>query len=369
MTIPLVDLSWQHQQIQSEVAQGFTSVIEQSDFILGSQLSQFEHEFADFCGGAAHCVGVGNGTDAIELALRSLGVGLGDEVVVPANTFIATALAVIRAGATPVLVDCDRLTHLIDIPSAARAVTEKTKAVVAVHLYGRAVNIELLRAALGSVPIVEDAAQAHGARSGEHAVGAMGDVAAFSFYPGKNLGCYGDGGAIVTQREGIAQALRGLRNWGSVEKYHHPVIGFNSRLDTLQAVVLRAKLRRLDDWNEMRASLAAMYAERLAGVPGVETPEIPTDRLEHVWHLYVVRVQRRDEVLGRMQADGIGVGVHYPVPLHLQGALRDLGYPSSSFPNAEAAASSILSLPIFPGMTESQIDTVCRSLEGALTKA
>jgi dTDP-4-amino-4,6-dideoxygalactose transaminase len=355
--IPLVDLKAQHAEIAAEVAAGFDRVIGETAFILGPAVQEFEEAFARYCG-VAHCIGVANGTDAIELTLRALGVGPGDEVIVPANTFIASALGVVRAGARPVLVDCDDY-QLLDPNRIEAAITPRTRAILPVHLFGQIADMEAVLEVAGShsIPVIEDAAQSQGARRNGRASGGFGIAAAVSFYPGKNIGAYGDAGAVLTSSEQIASRLRKLRNWGSEQKYHHPEIGFNSRLDTLQAVVLSAKLKRLDAWNEARRRVAARYDELLAGLSGVELPRtLPGN--EHVWHLYVVRVPRRDEVLGKLQAERIGAGIHYPTPLHLHGALCFLGYRAGDFPAAEQAAAEILSLPMYPHLTEDQQERV-----------
>lgn len=363
--IPLVDLKAQHAEIAVEVEAGFARVIAETAFILGPAVAEFETAFARFCG-VPHCIGVGNGTDAIELTVRALDLGPGDEILVPANTFIATALGVLRAGATPVLVDCDEF-FLMDPAQVEERITPRTRALLPVHLYGQMADMESLRAIAlrRGLTLLEDAAQSQGARRHGRASGSLGDAAATSFYPGKNLGAYGDGGAVLTASDEIAARVRKLRNWGSERKYHHPELGFNSRLDTLQAVVLNAKLRRLEDWNEARRRAAARYDQLLAGLPGVETPRtLPGN--EHVWHLYVVRVPRRNEVLAGLNAEGIGAGIHYPTPLHLHGALRHLGYREGDFPRTEAMAGEILSLPLHPHLTSSQQERVADCMSRVL---
>jgi dTDP-4-amino-4,6-dideoxygalactose transaminase len=363
--IPLVDLKAQHAEIADEVAVGFARVIADTAFILGPEVRAFEAAFARFCG-VPHCIGVANGTDAIELVVRALGLGPGDEVIVPANTFIATALGVVRAGARPVLVDCDDY-HLLDPGRIAAAVTPRTRAILPVHLFGQMADMEAIGAIAEArgLAVIEDAAQSQGARRHGRRSGGFGIAAATSFYPGKNIGAYGDAGAVVTSSDEVAARIHKLRNWGSDRKYHHPEIGFNSRLDTLQAVVLSAKLARLEAWNEARRRAAGRYDELLADVSGVERPRtLPGN--EHVWHLYVVRVPRRDEVLESLQTDGIGAGIHYPVPLHLHGALRDLGYREGDFPGAEGAAREILSLPMHPHLTGEQQERVVDALRRAL---
>jgi dTDP-4-amino-4,6-dideoxygalactose transaminase len=362
--IPLVDLSAQHAQVADEVAAGWADVLARTAFVGGPQVGEFETAYADYVG-VAHCVGVGNGTDAIELALRGLGVGAGDECVLPANTFVATAEAVVRAGATPVLVDCRPDTALIDLDAVAAAVTPRTRAVLPVHLYGQPVDVAALRERLPArVAIVEDAAQSQGARIAGRPAGALGDAAATSFYPGKNLGAYGDAGAVVTDDEDLAARVRLLGLHGSPRKYEHTTIGFNSRLDTLQAVVLRAKLRHLERWNESRRAAAARYGELLADLTGVVTPVV-ADGAVPVWHLYVVQVDERDRVLAALQDAGIGAGVHYPYPVHLTGAFGDLGK-AGDFPVAEQLAGRILSLPLYPEITGEQQQRVVAALAEAV---
>jgi len=363
--IPLVDLQAQHREIADEVMAGISRVMDSGAFILGAAVNEFEAAFAQFCG-VDHCVGVGNGTDALELMLRALDIGPGDEVIVPANTFIATALAVVRAGATPVLADCDDY-HLIDPAQVEARLTPRTRALMPVHLYGQLAAMESLQtiAAAHHLALLEDAAQAQGAKRHGRCAGGHGIAAGTSFYPGKNLGAYGDAGAVLTSSGQIAERVRRLRNWGSDRKYHHPEIGFNSRLDTIQAVVLAAKLRRLEAWNEARRAAAARYTQLLAGDDEVLAPQT-MDGNDHVWHLYVVRVPRRDEILPRLQAAGIGVGVHYPTPLHLHGALRHLGYGAGDFPKAERAAGEILSLPLYPHLTATEQERVVATLRLAL---
>ncbi len=366
MNIPLVDLKVQHDAVADEVADGWAKVLDRTAFILGEEVAEFEAEFASFSE-VRHCVGVANGTDALELALRALDIGRDEEVIVPANTFIASALAVRRAGAVPILVDVDADHFLLDVEQVVDAVTVRTRAVMPVHLYGQVAPMEDLETALRStgIEIVEDAAQAQGARRHNRVAGGFGSIAGTSFYPGKNLGAYGDAGAILTNDDELARRASNLRNYGSDVKYHHPEVGFNSRLDTLQAVVLRAKLRRLRDWNAARRGAARRYEELLGAIDGVIVPQ-PLAGNEHIWHLYVVRVQHRDRVLTRLHEAGIGAGVHYPVPLHLQGAFTDLGHGPGSFPVTEAAADAILSLPLYPEITPAQQERVVEELRAAL---
>ncbi|HET7486285.1 MAG TPA: DegT/DnrJ/EryC1/StrS family aminotransferase [Acidimicrobiales bacterium] len=361
-TIPLVDLAAQHAEVAAEVADGFARVLATTAFVGGEDVAAFEAEFAAFCG-AGHCVGVANGTDAIELALRAAGVGPGDEVIVPANTFVATAEAVVRTGATVAFVDCEAEHLLIDTSAVEAAIGPRTRAVIGVDLYGQVPDMEELEriTAGAGILLFEDAAQSQGATRNGRPAGSFGVAAATSFYPGKNLGAYGDAGAVLTASDEVDHRLRGLRNHGGVGRYQHEMLGFNSRLDTLQAVVLRAKLRRLAGWNEQRRQAAARYASLLAGIPGVVLPGTAEGN-EHVWHLYVTRVPRRDEVLASLRDSGIGAGIHYPVPVHLQAAFRSAGGGEGSFPVAEAAAGSLLSLPIYPGITAAQQERVAEAL-------
>ncbi|HEY7073038.1 MAG TPA: DegT/DnrJ/EryC1/StrS family aminotransferase [Acidimicrobiales bacterium] len=364
--IPLVDLHVQHAEVGAEVEAGWARVAKEGSFILGPEVRAFEAEFARFSG-VEHCIGVANGTDALELALRARGIGPGDEVIVPANTFIATAEAVTRAGAQPVLVDCDPDHLLIDPERVAERISPRTRAVMAVHLYGQMAPVEALAGIVPpQVDIIEDAAQSQGATRHGRASGSVGVVAGTSFYPGKNLGAYGDAGAVMTRDDATAGALRELRDHGSTVKYHHDRVGMNSRLDSVQAVVLRAKLARLPRWNDERRAAAARYDDLLAATGlDVRAPRTLAGN-EHVWHLYVVRVPRRDDVLGALHAAKVGAGIHYPFPLHLLGAYADLGHGPGDFPVAEAAASEILSLPLYPGITEAQQQRVVAVLDAAL---
>lgn len=366
MRIPLVDLRAQHHEIASEVQDGWARVLEVGDFVLGGAVEEFERAFAAFCG-VAHCTGVGNGTDALELGLRALGVGPGNEVIVPANSFIASAHAVLRAGATPKLVDVDRATLLIDPEAAEAAVTARTRAVMPVHLFGQIAPMApvLALARRAGIAAIEDAAQSQGARQEGRPAGGFGDVAATSFYPGKNLGAYGDGGAVLTADPATEARLRALRNHGSAAKYEHPAVGFNSRLDTLQAVVLSAKLKRLAAWNARRTEAAARYDHLLAEIGEVSRPVCAPGN-EHVWHLYVVRVPDAPGVLVRLQERGIGAGRHYPIPIHLHAPFESLGYRRGQFPVAEEAAGEILSLPIYPHITLEQQEAVVDALREAI---
>lgn len=362
--VPLVDLSLQHERIAADVSIGFERVLKSTSFVLGPEVQAFEQSFAEYCD-VDHAVGVGNGTDALEIALVAAGVRRGDEVIVPANTFVATAEAVVRIGATLVLADCDEH-FLIDPADVAHRITSRTRAVIAVHLYGQTAPIEVLRAVVGpDIVIVEDAAQSQGARRHGARAGSLGDIAGTSFYPGKNLGAYGDGGALMTNCEEYADLARKLRNHGGARKYEHVEIGRNSRLDGLQAVVLSTKLDLLDAWNDERRAAAARYDQLLAGLDQVATPlTLPGN--EHVFHLYVVRLEERDRVLAELNDAGIGAGIHYPHPIHRLAAFDSLDLGAGGFPRSERFAEEILSLPIFPGITEAQQNVVIASLRKAL---
>jgi dTDP-4-amino-4,6-dideoxygalactose transaminase len=368
MLIPLVDLTAQHQQIADDLQQRFARLFEKTAFILGEEVANFEQEFARFSG-VKHCVGVGNGTDALEMMLRAAGVGNGDEVIVPANSFVGTAAAVVRAGATPRFADSDPQTHLIDVPAAVRQINRRTKAIVPVHLHGQIAPMGELKALADQtgVLLLEDAAQAHGARYNKQGVGSVGLAAATSFYPGKNLGAYGDGGAVLTNSDDVAGAVRALRNHGSETKHHHPRVGFNSRLDAIQAVVLSAKLKHLVTWNEARRQAARRYDDLLSGIDAVTLP-VTLPGNEHVWHLYVIRLPHRDTVCRKLNEAGIGAAVHYPLPIHLQGAFKYLGYKRGDFPVAETASEQVLSLPIFPQITIEQQIYVVSELQRSLSK-
>ncbi|MEU9326618.1 DegT/DnrJ/EryC1/StrS family aminotransferase [Streptomyces canus] len=367
--IPLVDLKAAHEEVADEVRAGFDRILANTAFVGGDEVRRFEREYADF-GDVAHCVGVANGTDAVELALRASGVSPGDEVVVPANTFIATVGAVARIGARPVLADCLPASHLLDPQKALDAVGAATRAVVPVHLYGQMAEVTDLVAQLpDGVRVVEDAAQCQGATRDGRSPGS-GTIAATSFYPGKNLGAYGDAGAVLTDDEELAGLVRAIANHGGVAKYRHDVPGFNSRLDGLQAVVLRAKLRRLADGNAARRAAAARYDHLLADLAATGQVVLPTTEAGnvHVWHLYVVQVDGddRDDIVGKLNAEGIGAGVHYPAPVHLTPAYRHLGHARGDFPIAEKAAERILSLPLYPQITPDQQQRVVAALAEAL---
>ena len=368
LPVPLVDLAAEHAEVADEVRAGWDRVLASATFLHGTEADRFELAFARFCG-VGGCVGVASGSDALELALRAAGVGAGDEVIVPAATFVATALAVLRAGARPVLVDVDPGTALIAPGAVAERLTARTRAVVGVDLYGQLAPFDQLAAAVGAatsgVTLVEDAAQAHGATRSGRGVASLADVAATSFYPTKNLGAYGHAGAVLSNRPEIVERVRTLGGYGSDRRYHHPLAGWNSEIDELQAVVLNAKLAGLDDRNARRQAAAARYDALLADEPLVARPVV-LDGNQHVWHLYVVRVPGRDGVVDRIRREGIGAAVHYPVPLHLHGALAHLGHRAGDFPVAEALSASVVSLPLYPQITPSQQEHVVAGLSRAL---
>jgi dTDP-4-amino-4,6-dideoxygalactose transaminase len=347
LPVPFVDLGAQQRALATELVPVLGTMLERTDWILGGDLEAFEREFADYCE-ADHAVGTDSGLSALELILRAAGIGAGDEVITAANTFIATALAISHAGAAPVLVDVDPRTHTVDPDEVARAVGPRTTAIVAVHLYGQPADMDAIQtiADRHGLLVIEDACQAHGARYRGRRVGSLGDAAAFSFYPGKNLGALGDGGAVVTSDARLAEAVRTLRNYGQRQKHDHAVKGFNRRLDTLQATVLRIKLRHLDAWNERRRSHAAAYRELLDGA-GLSLPWAPA-HVDAVWHLYVIGADDRDALREALAERGIRTGVHYPVPIHRQPAYADLGRGAGCYPITERLATRMMSLPMYP---------------------
>jgi dTDP-4-amino-4,6-dideoxygalactose transaminase len=365
MKVPFVDLGAQYQAIAPEINSAIQGVLEKRDFILGSDVELFEKEFADFIG-TSHAVGVGSGLAALELALRAWEIGPGDEVITAANTYIATTLAIMAVGARPVLVDMDPATFNINPAAIEAAITPKTRALIPVHLCGQPADMDpILEIAAGrNVLVLEDAAQAHGSMYRGRRAGSLGHAGAFSFYPGKNLGAYGDGGLIVTNDDTLAEKLRQLRNYGQRVKYVHTTIGTNSRLDTIQAAILRVKLRHLDRWNAQRGERAAQYNALLAGA-GCEVPQIAANRT-HIFHLYMVQVENRAEVQKILAERGISTGIHYPIPIHLQEASASLGYRKDDFPETERAAERILSLPMYAELTESQCAYVAENLREAI---
>lgn len=364
--VPFVDLAAQYATIGADVNGAISKVLSRADFILGQDVTLFESEFAAFCE-TKYAVGVDSGTSALEMALMAYGIGRGDEVITTANTFIATTLAISYTGATPVLVDIDPQTYMMDPALLENAITSHTKAIMPVHLYGHPVDMDpvLEIAERHNLVVIEDASQAHGARYKGRRVGSLGHAAAFSLYPGKNLGAYGDAGIVVTNDEKTVETLRLLRNYGSVKKYHHMLRGYNRRLDTLQAAILRVKLERIDAWNAARRQHAQQYNQLLKDSP-LALPLV-ADFAEPVYHLYVVRTQDRDALQAHLQERGVSTVIHYPIPIHLQPAYRDLGYARGDFPITEGYAEQILSLPMYPELTPDAIEYVTGTIEDFVT--
>jgi len=362
--IPLVDLKAQYRAIKDEVRPAIDAVLEGMQLNLGPNVRAFDEEFAAFCG-VKHAIGVGSGTDAIQLAVRALGISAGDEVITVSHTFFATVEAILYSGARPILVDVDEKTYNMDLVAATQAITPRTKAIMPVHLYGRTVDMKPLLALAKEkgLQIIEDACQSHGATldvGGK--AGSAGRASAFSFYCSKNLGAYGEAGSITTNDDALATELRSLREHGQSTRYYHPVVGYNARLDEIQAAILRIKLRKLPAWNARRLAIARRYNDRLAG-SGVIVPEIPEGG-RHVFHLYVVRVPdgRRDALRASLGERGIGTGVHYPVPIHLQEAAGFLGYRQGDLPVTERLANEVLSLPMYAELTDAQVDVVASAV-------
>lgn len=364
-TIPLVDLKAQYRAIQPEIDAAIAQVITNTSFIMGPAVREFEGQFADFCG-AEHCIGVSSGTAALTLALRALGIGPGDEVITVAHTFIATAEAICAVGAQPIFVDIDPLTYTLDPDRFAAAITAETRAVIPVHLYGQPAEMDRINiiAETHGLAVIEDAAQAHGATWQGKMAGALAQIACFSFYPGKNLGAYGDAGAVTTNDAALAEQIRSLRNHGRRDKYVHDQVGYGERLDTLQAAILAAKLVHLAEWTAARRRLAARYHTLLAGLDLILPQE--RDGANSAWHLYVVRTPRRDYLLDQLKRRGVEAGVHYPLPLHLQPAFASLGLQAGDLPVTEAVSATCLSLPLFPEMTDAQQDRVVALLHELL---
>jgi len=358
--VPFVDLAAQYAGIAQEIDAAVSKVIRETDFILGREVRLFEEEFARFCE-AQYAIGVDSGTSALELALRAYDIGPGDEVITAANSFIASALAISHAGATPVLVDIDPDTYTVDVAEIEKAITPRTKAIIPVHLYGQPADMDAIMnlARPHNLVVIEDACQAHGARYKGKRTGSLGHAAAFSFYPGKNLGAYGDGGAVVTSDPNAAKKLEMLRNYGQQEKYHHMFRGYNRRLDTLQAAVLRIKLKHLEKWNAARRQHAERY-RLLLQKSQIITPN-EAAYAESVWHLYVVRVSQRDSLKEHLAKHGISCGIHYPVPIHFQAAYCDLGHKKGAFPVTEDYAQRIVSLPMYAELTPELIARVANA--------
>lgn len=372
--IPFLDLRQQHEDIKKEINSAIRRTIKRGDFILGEEVRLFEEEFADFSN-VRYAVGVASGTDALFLGLNSLGIGKNDEVIVPAFTFIATALSVTYTGAKPVFVDIDENTYNIDTKKIGRAVTKRTKAIIPVHLYGRPADMpEILKISKKyNLKVIEDAAQAHGAsikmseaKGDWKKVGSIGDIGCFSFYPTKNLGGLGDGGIVITDNEEIYKKLLTLRDCGRdlQSRYKHAIIGFNSRLDTLQAAILRVKLKKLNAWNTSRKGVARYYNELFKNVKEVIRPYAST-LINHVYHLYTIRTKSRDKLYAQLRNEGIGTFIHYPIPLHLQKAYTSLGYCKGDFPVAEKIALEIISLPIYPYLKKEHIKYIAEVVKNA----
>lgn len=365
MNIPFLDLKAPHQELRVELREAFESVLDSGWYVLGNEVKQFEQEFSDYCE-AKYCVGTGNGLEALHLILRAYEIGAGDEVIVPSNTYIATWLAASYAGATPIPVEPDERTYNIDPTLIEAAITPRTKAIIAVHLYGQPADMDAINAIAKkhNLKVIEDAAQAHGARYKGKRVGTLGDAAGFSFYPGKNLGAIGDGGAVTTNDLDLADKLRVLCNYGSSVKYHNKVKGFNSRLDELQAAFLRVKLKKLDEWNKRRKLIAAEYLNGLLEC-NVVLPYVPV-WADPVWHLFVVRNSRRDRLQKKLSENGICTMIHYPIPPHLQNAYAELGYGKRSFPISERINEQVLSLPIGPHLSHLEHQLVVDAIKDSL---
>jgi dTDP-4-amino-4,6-dideoxygalactose transaminase len=361
--IPLVDLRAQYESIKPEIDAAIQRTIDNTAFILGPEAKKFEDHFAEFCS-VKHAIGLDSGTAALHLALLALGVGAGDEVITTTHTFIATSEAIVLTGARPVLVDIDPRTYNIDASKIEAAITPRTKAIIPVHLYGQPAEMDpiLEVARTHNLRVIEDAAQAHGSAYRGRRIGSLGDVACFSFYPGKNLGAYGDAGALVTNDDELARKIRMLRDHGRTTKYEHEITGYGYRLDGIQGAVLDVKLKHLPEWNAARRAHADYYTELLANVDdSIVTPYEPA-QVQAVYHLYVIRTRKRDELLQYLKEHDIEAGIHYPVPLHLQPVYKNLGYTKGAFPETEKAANEILSLPMYPELTHAQMERVVETM-------
>ncbi len=365
MSVPFIDFTKQNEAIKNEVDAGWKAVIEKSAFIMGPQVKAFEEEFARYCG-VKYAIGVNSGTDALYLALAALDIKPGDEVILPTYTFIATALCVSYMGAKVVFADIEEKTYNICPESLKKVITKKTKAIIPVHLYGQMADMDELAAiaAKNGIAIIEDSCQAHGTRYKGARSGSLGKAGCFSFYPTKGLGAWGDGGMVVTNDDHVNYMVNMLRDYGRTDRYSHKMKGHNSRLDTMQAVVLSAKLKHLDEWNGMRQKVAAVYAQELKGLD-VVTPQKAPDR-EHVYQTYAIRVKNRDKVIEGLKARGITSLIHYPIPIHLQEAYADAGNKKGDFPIGEQICHEILSLPMFPHMTTDQVKEVARALKESI---
>jgi dTDP-4-amino-4,6-dideoxygalactose transaminase len=367
MKVPFLDLKSHHAPMLKEINGAIRDVVENSAFAGGPFVERFEEDFAAYCN-SSYAIGVGSGTDALWLVLLALGVGPGDEVITVPNTFMATVEAITYSGARPVFVDVDERTYTMDSIALAKALTARTKAIIPVHLFGQPADMDpiLEIARQHGLFVVEDAAQAHGAEYKGRKVGTLGDAACFSFYPGKNLGAFGEAGAVVTDNSELEEKIRVLRDHGQVRKYHHTLVGWNCRMDGIQGAVLQIKLRYLEKGNQLRRAHALRYDRALNGIETVITPWHDT-QIRHVYHIYAIRVQDRDEVMQSLAKKGIGCGIHYPVPIHLQGAYRSLGYHEGAFPIAEQCATEFVSLPMFPELTSEQVEMVIHGVKDAVT--
>ena len=363
MKVDFINLGSQYKEVKKEVDASLKRVLERGDYILGEGERKFTAEFAQYCK-AKYALGVNSGTDALYLAVSALEIGPGDEVILPTFTFIATALCISYTGATPVFVDIENETYNIDPKKLEAAITPKTKAIIPVHIYGQSANMDeiLAIAKKHNLKVIEDAAQAHGATYKNKKIGSIGDVACFSFYPTKGLGGCGDGGMITTNDEKVFKAAKMLHDYGRTGRYEHKIKGYNSRLDTVQAVVLSAKLKKLDKWNKMRAKSAEHYFKLLKNVDGVVLPQVKKDRT-HVFQTFAVRLKNRNKICEEMQKKGVGVLIHYPIPVHLQEAYKELNHKRGDFPVAEKLSDEILSLPMSPHLTKKEIEYVCKTLK------
>jgi len=362
MPINFVDLKRQYDSIKDDIDSAIKDTMEKTAFILGDKVSDFEKSFASFCG-SDFCVGVDSGTSALALAMEACGIGAGDEVITVPNTFIATALSISWLGAKPVFVPIEPDTYNMDPSSLETVITSKTKAILPVHLYGQTCDMDPILEIAGKhdLKVIEDACQAHGAEYNGKRAGSLGDAAAFSFYPGKNLGAYGDGGAVVTNNPETDEKVRMLRDYGQKRKYHHVMMGYNRRLDGLQAAILSVKLGHLDKWNGMRRHNAELYGRLLGGSKAVMMPK-EAGYAKHVYHLYVIRSEKRDRIKRALESKGIATGIHYPIPIHLQEAYSGLGYKRGDYPVTEKYSEQLLSLPMFPELTKEEIGIVAETV-------
>jgi dTDP-4-amino-4,6-dideoxygalactose transaminase len=367
VNVPFVDLKAQYRSIKPEIDEAIQRVLDTTQFVLGRDVAAFEESFAAYAGGVRHAIGLNSGTSALHLALLAAGVGPGDEVITVPFTFVATAAAVVYTGARPVFVDIEPRSFTMDPARIEAAITPRTKAILPVHLYGQCADMDpiLEIARRRGLAVIEDAAQAHGAEYKGRRAGSLGRMGCFSFYPGKNLGAYGEGGAVTTSDDECNRVIRMLRDWGAEKKYHHVLKGYNYRLEGIQGAVLGVKLRHIEAWTEARRAHARRYAEALKGLPIGIPEEVPERR--HVWHVYAVRMRDRDRAVPFLQERGVGAGIHYPFPVHRLPAYADLGYRAGAFPESERAANEVLSLPMFPELTDAQIDYVAEQLRAFLS--